>query len=617
MGNDRIEFDRLGRPRAPKTPAPHHRGMKLTSLSRAFARDEEGSFLIFSLFLFIGILIIGGMAVDLMRFETRRVELQNTIDSAVLAAANLEQEIEAETLIKQFAEKSGIDPTTITVPTPEVVIAGADPDAGIAGTLVGRTVEARGDLDVDTFFMKLMGINELKSASASKANEGVQNVEISLIVDISGSMSGTKMSTLKTEAKKFFRKVIDETRSAGHTSISIIPYNHTVVAGPELLSRLNAGGATIAIENPAPYDGALATYPTTHAFSNCIRFPDSMFMWSDQADLEQNYASLRAITPTTPLTRVAHFDRGSNGFNLPEMNSRECDETRTPILVHETRISKLDEHIDRMYADGWTAIENGIKWGVALLDPAMRPVVVDMVDNGLVQEKADNRPGDYDQSKTMKVVVLMTDGENTVQRGLKAPFLNGPSRVWYSAKAADATEPSLYPVLKADGSVDGRDKEWYDGYFVEVPTAPLDRRFIRVHEPDEDDDGIEYGVTELPDDLIQLDNITLYNLFAEEDIAEFFFDGIDEDLEDAYENSVETVVTANEADDRLSDLCAAARRNGDITIFTIAFSAPQGGQDAMKDCATSVGFYYDATPTSLANAFDSIAGAISQLRLTQ
>ncbi|MEM6579585.1 MAG: TadE/TadG family type IV pilus assembly protein, partial [Pseudomonadota bacterium] len=211
------------------------------STATRFARDEQGSFTIFSLFIFIMILLIGGMAVDLMRFETRRTALQNTVDSAVLAAANLDQTIEAETLVKSFFEKSGFDPDLVTVPEPEEDIIGAD-ENGDGGTLVGRTVEAEVDLNVDTFFMHMMGIDNLRTATGSQASESVQNVEISLIVDISGSMNGTKMTTLKSSAKDFFRDVIDEELTLGQTTISIIPYNHTVVAGDAVLSRLNVRG---------------------------------------------------------------------------------------------------------------------------------------------------------------------------------------------------------------------------------------------------------------------------------------------------------------------------------------------------------------------------------------
>lgn len=62
-----------------------------------FRRDEDGSIILFSLFLFVLMILIGGMAVDLMRFETRRVHMQNTLDSAMLAAADLTQTLDPRT----------------------------------------------------------------------------------------------------------------------------------------------------------------------------------------------------------------------------------------------------------------------------------------------------------------------------------------------------------------------------------------------------------------------------------------------------------------------------------------------------------------------------------------
>ncbi len=53
-----------------------------------FRRDEDGAIMLFSLFMFMMILFIGGSGVDLMRFETERAKLQSTLDRAVLAAAD-------------------------------------------------------------------------------------------------------------------------------------------------------------------------------------------------------------------------------------------------------------------------------------------------------------------------------------------------------------------------------------------------------------------------------------------------------------------------------------------------------------------------------------------------
>ena len=54
-----------------------------------FRQDEDGGLIIFSLYLFVMMLMIGGLAVDFMRYEITRTRLQNTLDRAVLAAADL------------------------------------------------------------------------------------------------------------------------------------------------------------------------------------------------------------------------------------------------------------------------------------------------------------------------------------------------------------------------------------------------------------------------------------------------------------------------------------------------------------------------------------------------
>jgi hypothetical protein len=56
-----------------------------------FSRAEDGGLLVFGLFMVVPMLIAAGIAVDKIRFEYERTRLQNTADSAVLAAASLAQ----------------------------------------------------------------------------------------------------------------------------------------------------------------------------------------------------------------------------------------------------------------------------------------------------------------------------------------------------------------------------------------------------------------------------------------------------------------------------------------------------------------------------------------------
>ncbi len=62
------------------TPAKPARLSRL----RAFGRDENGSLIVFTLILFVLMAMMGGIAVDLMRYEATRVQLQQTLDRATL-----------------------------------------------------------------------------------------------------------------------------------------------------------------------------------------------------------------------------------------------------------------------------------------------------------------------------------------------------------------------------------------------------------------------------------------------------------------------------------------------------------------------------------------------------
>ncbi len=113
------------------------------------------------------------------------------------------------------------------------------------------------------------------------------------------------------------------------------------------------------------------------------------------------------------------------------MGRRWCNENRAEILVHETDPAVLKAKIDSLTDGGWTGIDNGMKWGVALLDPAIEPVLASMIEDGDLKGDVAGRPAIYDSGKTMKVVILMTDGANTIERDLRDAFKRGPSRVWY------------------------------------------------------------------------------------------------------------------------------------------------------------------------------------------
>ena len=92
---------------------------QLSRRSSDFRDDENGSIIIFTLFLLILMLAIGGMAVDFMRFECERAVLQSTADRAVLAAADLDQDADQKQVVIDYFEKAGLSGAIVGEPNVE------------------------------------------------------------------------------------------------------------------------------------------------------------------------------------------------------------------------------------------------------------------------------------------------------------------------------------------------------------------------------------------------------------------------------------------------------------------------------------------------------------------
>lgn len=525
-----------------KTARPTRRQRSVFEVRlRQFWADETGAILPFALIMFVLMLMAGGMAIDVMRRESARVMLQNTVDRAVLAAADLDQLRDAEEVVNGYFDAAGMREYLLDVQVNE--------------GLNFRTVRAETAATIDMFFLNMVGIETMTAPAAGTAEERIQNVEISLVVDISGSMGGTRMSNLKTAAYEFIDAVIAENppqanQVNGITSLSIVPYQAMVNLGDDLGARFNLGNA--------------------HDFSQCV-----VFAYDDYLQT--------AITPTQPLNRMAHFEN-SNSSNTPIRNPNCAVSDDEAIIAYSVNRNDLKDKIDDLSAGGNTAIDVGMKWGVALVDPAARPAINALEDANLINEYLRDRPADYSDQETLKVVVLMTDGENTSQIDLKPEFKTGLSNVWWHE---GDNRYSVYTPSYND--------YWY-------PHAPNNFH----NQP--------YGGF---NNSRRLSHVELFSRFAKNRIAEYFFRTPDPGNQyNTYRNAVTTIVNGSEADRRTRALCDEARDAG-IVVFAIGFEAPSRGQTLMRDCATTPSHYFDVSGVEISEAFSAIARTINQLRLTQ
>lgn len=565
---------------------------RLRRRSRRFGADEDGGIIIFSLFVLILMLMVGGMAVDLMRFETTRTKLQGTLDRAVLAAADLDQTLPPADVVKDYFAKAGM--SSFLQGEPSV-------DEGINYRVVHANAEAR----VPMLFLKLMGINTLQAPATGTAEERITDVEVSLVLDMSSSMQqNSKLTNLRTAAKDFVHTVLknNTTSPDGLTTVSMIPYSAVVNMGPDL----------------APY------FPLTahHDKSYCALFGDSEF-------------TSTAISQAVTRTRVSDFDYGAEtNTSVTPITRPWCFKpTENPIIVHSENETKLTTAITNLNSFGNTAIDVGMKWGVELIDPSFQNVVTGLIASGKVPVASAGRPYAYDMPDDAKIIVLMTDGENTQEYDLAEPYKSGLSTVWVNfATATQKLSDSSFNTNQLSVQYQGlgtasRNDDmffWlgqtstyrYMTYPQGFPGGQSGYRSLGL-EVSTPGQGINYSAT-----VRHLSWQDIYSNWVRTVIYNRIFNkpysrgAIDYNTYVATYYGLTTVVDDVSANSRLSSICTAAKNEG-VVIYTVAFEAPSGGKNALLNCASSPAHYFDVAGTDISKAFSAIASDIAKLRLTQ
>lgn len=226
--------------------------------------------------------------------------------------------------------------------------------------------------------------NYIEMTAFAEAEERVNNVEISVVLDISGSMGWDgKMKNLRDAANTFVDAVINPS-TEDLVSVSIIPYAEHVSAGQDIMDELNVR--------------------QVHTYSHCIEF--------DDADFDTTAISPRANNASNRYQQMQHFYWGSSNSN--NRNDPACrNGTYDDIEAFSQNTAELKDKIARLTPDGNTSIFLGMKWAAGLLDPSFQPVNARLASRGKTDQVFANRPVAFDDRETLKTVILMTDGENT------------------------------------------------------------------------------------------------------------------------------------------------------------------------------------------------------------
>ena len=312
---------------------------------RNFGSDTSGaSAVIFSL-VAVALVAVAGLTLDLQRGSNADNRLQASLDSAALAGAKaLEDSSLTDAEVTALAEAAFA-----------ANMAGASSDLSCdelrvnIDRLSGR-VRADTGCRLPTTAANLVQVNELSINEASTARAAITKLDVAMMLDVSGSMSGEKIEALKDAAGDAIDILVNK-RTGDRVRVAFNSYSTSVNAG----SYLNA-----------------VTDPDDRRRSgSCVSERAGAWAWRDEAPGNRRWLG---------------------------QDATRCPASSVEPLTSEP--ARLKAAINDLVADGLTAGHIGVAWAWYLISPEWSSVW-----------PAASAPLAYDAPNSKKAVILMTDGE--------------------------------------------------------------------------------------------------------------------------------------------------------------------------------------------------------------
>ncbi|MBK1794606.1 hypothetical protein JHL21_08815 [Devosia sp. WQ 349] len=206
--------------------------LQFCRLLQRFRRDDSGVFAVVFGIMAVVLVAMGGAVVDYVTLEQARTRSQTALDAATLALqpsindpAETDETIreKAEALVLERLGTQGIHEAKI-----DTVVVNRD-----KGELM-----LSGSFAVETIFVKLVGVDLLYATITSQATKGIANVEVSIALDVTGSMSitlpsgATRLKTLKDATHSLVDTILALNRTGNYAKVALVPYAQSVNVAP-------------------------------------------------------------------------------------------------------------------------------------------------------------------------------------------------------------------------------------------------------------------------------------------------------------------------------------------------------------------------------------------------
>lgn len=372
---------------------------------RAFARDIRGATAIwFGLSaLAFAVLVFGG--VDIARATAEKTRIQNALDAAVLLAARSGQltndKLDAigDTAFQAQLQGAGSYAKTATS-----TFSNGDSDS-----VVGVATAT-----IDTLILGLLSFDSLTVGAYTKVKRGQNDaLELALVLDTTASMSGARLTSLKTAATNLVDTLTADAKA--NVKIAVVPFAQYVNTG---VARRNEPWMKVPADwvESVPSKCTTQTQKTTCQTQSyaCVKYNDGV-PYNSTCTKNVNCVTVKLNPPITTCTKpstINHKYHGCTGSPAYPQNVSDSDPTRrypgfldltcgsliTPLTTNMTTVRNA---IKALTATGETYIPSGLAWGFNIISSPIP-----------FTEAAPYGAGGVN-SNPRKAIVLMTDGQNT------------------------------------------------------------------------------------------------------------------------------------------------------------------------------------------------------------
>jgi Flp pilus assembly protein TadG len=338
---------------------------------RDFAADRRGAVAMILGLAIIPLFAIIGLSIDTCRAYMTKSRLSAAVDAAALAGGRVFTSDNRDQDVQMYFDAnfpdgfmgSEIEPLVIT------------PDD------INRKLTVAARVTIPTTFMRVLGEESITIAANAEVTIQSQNVEVSLVLDITGSMSGSKISDLIDAANELVDIVVQDQQDPFYSKIALVPYSMGVNVG------------AYASQVRGAYTNNTCTYPAspTCRYYQFRRYSDNNWTTQEISNCVSERAGAEAYTDAAPsVSRLMPNYPAPGTYNPCPPNA---------ILPLTSDRDALHTEINSLTAGGATAGQIGIAWGWYMLSP-----------NFGYLWPGEGEAADYDAADLAKVAIIMTDG---------------------------------------------------------------------------------------------------------------------------------------------------------------------------------------------------------------